>query len=156
MDNLPKTLLALLNVANEQYSDFSWTSIEQNGKMRISLIWRNNEAKRNKSSATRRRDKRRYDDFIATKNNVAENVNVENSTSETDSSDDDSNSNLEMDVSVAEKLKNTPCRSPPQVVKSPVRQMNNKKQSSMKRCDGQSIIESACKKVTIDKPVEPS
>jgi hypothetical protein len=64
MDHLPKTLLCLMNTVVEQYIEFSWASQEQNGKMKITLTWTNVEMKRNKSKATRKRDRKRHEQYI--------------------------------------------------------------------------------------------
>ena len=67
MDHFPKTLLCLINTVVEQYIEFSWTSQEQNGKMKITLTWTNVEMKRNKSKATRKRDRKRHEQYIEQK-----------------------------------------------------------------------------------------
>ena len=43
MDGLPKTLTCFLNIVNKQNTDFSWTSTEQNGRMKIFLMWTNDD-----------------------------------------------------------------------------------------------------------------
>lgn len=67
MDHLPQTLLCLLDGVKEQYQEFSWTSQEQNGKMRITLIWTNEQYKQYKSNATKKRDAKRQEQYIANK-----------------------------------------------------------------------------------------
>jgi predicted tellurium resistance membrane protein TerC len=51
----------------EQYIEFSWASQEQNGKMKITLTWTNVEMKRSKSKATRKRDRKRHEQYIEQK-----------------------------------------------------------------------------------------
>jgi hypothetical protein len=53
-----------MNTVVEQYIEFSWTSQEQNDKMKITLTWTNVEMKRNKSKATRKRDRKRHEQYI--------------------------------------------------------------------------------------------
>lgn len=78
MDCLPKTLTSLLKIVNEQYTDFSWTSTEQNGRMKISLLWTNGDkSTKRKSNASRKRDRKRLKQFVEKKNS-------ENKTSESE------------------------------------------------------------------------
>jgi hypothetical protein len=56
-----------MNTVVEQYIEFSWASQEQNGKMKITLTWTNVEMKRNKSKATRKRDRKRHEQYIEQK-----------------------------------------------------------------------------------------
>lgn len=71
MEFLPKTLITLMNVVNDPYSNFAWTSYEENGKMRISMMW-NNDTSRRKSKATVKRDRRRYEQFLLEKSKSEE------------------------------------------------------------------------------------
>ena len=107
-----------MNTVVEQYIEFSWASQEQNGKMKITLTWTNVEMKRNKSKATRKRDRKRHEQYIeqkkVTENNKETEIketntnNIEYSSSEDDSDSTDS----EMDT-----IQNiiTPCSTPSQV-----------------------------------------
>ena len=99
MDHLPKTLLCLMNTVVEQYIEFSWTSQEQNGKMKITLTWTNVEMKRNKSKATRKRDRKRHEQYIeqkkVTENNKETGIKETNTNNiEDSSSEDDSDSTI--------------------------------------------------------------
>jgi hypothetical protein len=70
-----------MNTVVEQYIEFSWTSQEQNGKMKITLTWTNVEMKRNKSKATRKRDRKRHEQYIEQKKVTENNKETEIKTS---------------------------------------------------------------------------
>lgn len=72
MENLPKPLLALLNCVMSEYDNFAWNSMYADDKMKISLVWTNDESrnmnlKRRKSRASKKRDANRMEEFIVTK-----------------------------------------------------------------------------------------
>lgn len=91
-----------MNVVNGQYSNFAWSSHEENGKIRISLVWHNDSGRR-KSKATIRRDRKRYEQFIAGKSKSGEISDDESlkSSETSDCNDDntDSDSEHKMDTS---------------------------------------------------------
>ena len=104
MDKLPKTLLMLMNTVIEEYNEMSWTSLEQTGKMKITLIWTNDDMPRNKSKATRKRDRKRYEQFKERKEVVMdENAKISENNNSRISSDEqseceinDANNNMEI------------------------------------------------------------
>lgn len=100
MDQLPITLLSLFNTVVEQYKEFSWSSQEQNGKMRITLTWTNDTQIRPKSKSTKVRDRKRYEQFRAQKQKIAEKDEQRNEKVSSDEEDisSDSESDNEMDI----------------------------------------------------------
>ena len=71
MDQLPITLLSLINTVVEQYKEFSWSSQEQNQKMKITLTWTNETMTQHKSKSRKERDRKLYEQFISQKQNNA-------------------------------------------------------------------------------------
>lgn len=138
MDFLPKTLITLMNVVDEHYSSFSWTSHEENGKMRISLLW-NNGSTRRKSKATIRRDRRRYEHFRVEKSKSYNNTDNDESLEceLTDCDSDETESDIANVMDTSEHLVN-PCRAPSQV-KIPERVENR----STKNCIVPSLTDSS-------------
>ena len=140
-----------MNTVVEQYIEFSWASQEQNGKMKITLTWTNVEMKRNKSKATRKRDRKRYEQYIeqkkVTENNKETEIKETNTNNiEYSSSEDDS----EMDT-----IQNiiTPCSTPSQVNRK------DENQSINTTKDIPVVNNQVCKEVitseTIKKVVQP-
>jgi uncharacterized membrane protein YcaP (DUF421 family) len=118
MDHLPKTLLCLMNTVVEQYIEFSWASQEQNGKMKITLTWTNVEMKRNKSKATRKRDRKRHEQYIeqkkVTENNKETGIKETNTNNIEDSSSEDDSDSTDSEMDTIQNII-TPCSTPSQV-----------------------------------------
>ena len=122
MDNLPETLICLINSVVEQYNEFAWSSQEKDGKMRITMTWTNEEFKRRKSKSAILRDKKRRDEFLLQKQKMdiqVDDNNDKESENESDgeTTEDECHSNTEMDT--ADNLK-TLCDAPLQVNIQPV------------------------------------
>ena len=157
MDHLPKTLLCLINTVVEQYIEFSWTSQEQNDKMKKTLTWTNVEMKRNKSKATRKRDRKRHEQYIeqkkVTENNKETEIKETNTNNiEDSSSEDDSDSTADSEMDTIQNII-TPCSTPSQVN----RQDENQSINTTK--DIPVVDNQVCKEVitsdTIQKVVQP-
>ena len=156
MDHLPKTLLCLMNTVVEQYIEFSWTSQEQNGKMKITLTWTNVEMKRNKSKATRKRDRKRHEQYIEQKkvneNNKETEIKETNTNNIEDSSSEDDSDSTDSEMDTIQNII-TPCSTPSQVN----RQDENQSINTTK--DIPVVDNQVCKEVitsdTIQKVVQP-
>lgn len=142
-----------MNTVIDQYKEFSWASQEQNGKMKITLTWTNEEMKRNKSKATRKRDRKRHEQYIEQKKVIEDNketeintYSIENSSSEYDSDSTDSEMDTIQNIT-------TPCSTPSQVN----RQDENQSINTTK--DIPVVDNQVCKEVitrgTIPKVVQP-
>lgn len=120
MDQLPITLLSLINTVVEQYKEFSWSSQEQDGKIRINLTWTNEPQKRMKSKSSKVRDRKRYEQFLAQKQKVDKKNQQkdDNETSDEESSESENETDKEMDIT---ESKNTPCDASVQVNILPAR-----------------------------------
>lgn len=114
MDHLPHTLISLLNTVVEQYKKFSWTSYEENGKMKISMIWTNDEHKRAKSQATRKRDIKRFSKFMESKKNNYDEPQINSNKVESDLETDHSLDESENEMDINDNQTST-CRASSQV-----------------------------------------
>ena len=97
MDHLPQTLLCLIDGINDKYDEFSWTSQEINGKLRVTLIWTNEQYTRKKSKSTKKRDLKRREEYVAQKQK-SDNKQNEKSEEKNQETDDELETNSEMDI----------------------------------------------------------
>ena len=118
MEHFPQTLLSLLSAVSEQYGIFSWASQEQNCKMKITLTWTNEKTSRPKSKSTKKRDRKRIEQYKeqrekmnSDKENEKHHVSAKN---EADENLTDSEYESESDMETVNDL-NTPCRASTQV-----------------------------------------
>ena len=104
MDQLPITLLSLINTVVEQYKEFSWSSQEQNQKMKITLTWTNETLTQHKSKSRKERDRKLYEQFISQKQNNAKSGKLPVESNIASSEEEDTTDN---DMDIVQNL-NTP------------------------------------------------